>query len=128
MGESYRLRQGGRAARIDKDLRELGKQDREQRLDLIFVACDFIGELARYPHQFTVSGDHLRRDVAAAGFTTQEHARNRDRIDAVGFRPQAPLQRKLVGLARMQQAHLVALGLQKAMEGLPRLGRLLPGQ
>jgi hypothetical protein len=41
---------GGRTAGIDKDLRELGKQDREERLDFIFVARGFIGELAMHPY------------------------------------------------------------------------------
>lgn len=72
-----------------------------------------------HPHLFAAGGDHLRGHVAAARFATEQDVSNRGRIDAVGFCPQAPLPCKLVGLARMEQAHLVALGLQKAIEVLP---------
>ena len=60
---------------VGKDLGELWKQDGQQRLDLIFVACDFIGELAMQPYQLSIGRNQFRRRIATLRFSVSRTSR-----------------------------------------------------
>ncbi len=72
--------QGCRSTRISEDLTELGEEHGEQRLDFVFVASPFIGELGMQPHQFPIGRDQIRWDIASTSLSAEVHPRNRGRI------------------------------------------------
>src|SRR6266566_446662 len=126
----YRLRtriefeesQGCRSTRISEDLTELGEEHGEQRLDFVFGASHFIGELGMQPHQFAIGGNQIARHIASTSFSTQEYARNRGGIQVICFRSQTPLLGKLMGLSGMQETQLIPTTFQKVGEilSIPR--------
>ena len=112
----YEESQGGRTAGIGVDPDKLGKQHDEQDLDLVLGARAALGQLTVQALHLAIRHDQLVGHIARARLASQQDARNRGGIQAVGLGPQAALLRERMRLAWMQQAQHVALRLEKLVQ------------
>ena len=63
-------------------------------MDLVFVACHLITQLAVKTHQLPIGSNQLRRHIAPTSFDTSQHTGNGSGIQLIRFGSQA---------ARLQQ-------------------------
>src|SRR5260370_725077 len=111
--------EGCRPCWISKDLSELGEENHQERVDLIFVADDVIAKLVLQTHQFPIGRHLLAWHIAKASLITQECACNRGRIHPVCFGSQSSLLGKGMHLSWMQQAHPISSRKQRIIEIFP---------
>jgi hypothetical protein len=111
--------QGCWPSRIGKHQGKLRKQDSEQGMNLVLGARNIVGELGMQAHQFAVGGNLFRWHIATSGFSAEQDPPDRCGIQVVGFCTQPSLFGKLMRLPRMQQAELIALTFQKALQVFP---------
>ena len=70
-------------------------------------------------HQLAIARDQFAGNIPAAGFTTQQDARDGLRVQFIGLGSQPASLCKLMGLPGVEQTQFVAMVLEKVIEVLP---------